>query len=670
MLRREFLAILVMLLFLAPPTAQGSADLLRETADKLATGFVAEPPELSGLFTARFLESVSWPAMRKLLAKTHSENGPLLRVEEDQKVSALSGKFRFVFENRKAMPVSLELAGAPPQIAGLWFGPAVPLEDSLDRIVGELRSLPGRTSLCVMELGERPRTVVEHEAGKALAIGSAFKLFILGALVEAVGLGHLRWDQTVALRDDWTSLPSGVLQDWPVGTPVTLATLAGEMISISDNTATDHLLFHLGRERVERMLVPMGVEKPAGMIPCLSTQEMFQLKRLGGEKQSRAYARAKAEGRRALLERLDRVPRRDVSLDESPRFVDRIEWFASTSDLCRAVDWLRRRTDAGAPALARKLLAIRPGLPCDKEAWRYVGYKGGSEAGVLSLTWLLERADRRWFAVSASWNDAGKVLEDGKLAVLMTRTLAVLAAWDRAPYYRVFRGRRRADVPAGEFNRAIPEKFVPALPRALAGKGLIAYVPALPATQAATGTPDEFAIVAYESEAVYRRLGTLPEGKAYQALHWDYFDRGLTKTGGAVPFLGTLEAETPVDVLNRPVDWQSGQCAVFIGERLPAIPRWRFLRQLSTHLGFVKKSFAGRGLDGYLVAANEDRELAWLHWTSAEAMRAAMATPEGARVLADAGRLMRTAMWAEAGPFQGTLVPGQAVNVRFSTRTR
>lgn len=48
------------------------------------------------------------------------------------------------------------------------------------------------------------------------------------------------------------SLPGGILQNWPKGAPLTLHTLAGLMISQSDNTAADTLLEILGRDVVCR----------------------------------------------------------------------------------------------------------------------------------------------------------------------------------------------------------------------------------------------------------------------------------------------------------------------------------------------------------------------------------------------------------------------------------
>src|SRR5450432_456921 len=49
----------------------------------------------------------------------------------------------------------------------------------------------------------------------------------------------------------------------PDGSMFSVAEVAGKMISISDNTAADHLLRLVGRERVEAYLPSMGLASPA-----------------------------------------------------------------------------------------------------------------------------------------------------------------------------------------------------------------------------------------------------------------------------------------------------------------------------------------------------------------------------------------------------------------------
>jgi hypothetical protein len=74
------------------------------------------------------------------------------------------------------------------------------------------------------------------------------------------------------------------------------------------------------------------------------------------------------------------------------------------------------------------LLAINPGIdPATRAKFDYVGFKGGSEPGVVTLNFLVRRKDGHWLAIVAGWhrNDAG--VEDNRLIMLMTRALVSAA---------------------------------------------------------------------------------------------------------------------------------------------------------------------------------------------------------------------------------------------------
>jgi hypothetical protein len=116
----------------------------------------------------------------------------------------------------------------------------------------------------------------------------------------------------------------------------------------------------------------------------------------------------------------------DLSAFAAPIHVDDIEWFASASDLCRAMNWLRIATELGPAAPLRGVLAINPGLSVSKEAFPFVGYKGGSETGVLNLTYLLRAKDGTWYAASAGWNDPMQAVEESRLIGLMQRVVYLL----------------------------------------------------------------------------------------------------------------------------------------------------------------------------------------------------------------------------------------------------
>ena len=82
-------------------------------------------------------------------------------------------------------------------------------------------------------------------------MGSTFKLATLTALRRDIEKKKRAWTDVVTLRPEVRSLPSGILRDWPDGSPLTLYALAALMISKSDNTATDALIGLLGRDAIE-----------------------------------------------------------------------------------------------------------------------------------------------------------------------------------------------------------------------------------------------------------------------------------------------------------------------------------------------------------------------------------------------------------------------------------
>ena len=57
---------------------------------------------------------------------------------------------------------------------------------------------------------------------------------------------------------------------------------------------------------------------------------------------------------------------------------------------------------------ALAILGVNPGLDIPKNKFLYAGYKGGSEAGVLNLTWLLKTSgpvNRGTGMPHGSWNN-------------------------------------------------------------------------------------------------------------------------------------------------------------------------------------------------------------------------------------------------------------------------
>jgi beta-lactamase class A len=398
---------------------------LHAAAEQVARFFRADPQGAADLFTPGFLAQVPPAKLEELLQQLHQQLGGVTAVELLKQSAPNSGVFTFHFEKGYTAPVTLaiETGKADHYIVGLLIGPPQKSQDSLTDILAAMKALPGQVSFAAEELpaGAAPRILAQLQPNQELAIGSAFKLYVLGTLDAQIAAGKRRWDRVVPLS--LHSLPGGQMQSWPLGSPVTLQTLASMMISISDNTAADQLLHTLGRSQVEAMLAPMGHTQPGRNQPFLSTAEMFQLK-YGGPDRLAAYLAATPDGRRAMLAKLPQSVDQAAltNFTSAPRDVDTLEWFASAHDLCAALAWFQ----PAAHATARTVLAINPGLPSLTSQWDYVGYKGGSEPGVLSGNFLLRSSKGRWFAVSGIWNNPRAAVDETQWFGLLARAIAQL----------------------------------------------------------------------------------------------------------------------------------------------------------------------------------------------------------------------------------------------------
>src|SRR5690625_1204423 len=145
-------------------------------------------------------------------------------------------------------------------------------------------------------------------------LGSTFKLYVLGAVQQAVLDGEIAWDDTVTLTADSrvpTSLDTDQLDD---GTEVSVADAARSMIAVSDNTATDLLIDLVGRNAVENAVADMGHADPAQMQPMLKTGELFQLGWTDPALRD-TWAAGDEQERRSILESL---PGGVVETDASP----------------------------------------------------------------------------------------------------------------------------------------------------------------------------------------------------------------------------------------------------------------------------------------------------------------------------------------------------------------
>lgn len=310
-----------------------------------------------------------------------------------------------------------------------------PADTNVDAVAAAaLDKLPGHTGFLFTELTPAgPRVLYGVRQDEKFAIGSSFKLFILGLLADDVNADRRGLDNVMRLRADLVGPQHSEMAFWPVDSPVTLQTLALKMISISDNTATDHLIYLLGRENIERQMVVMGNQHAEWNRPLLMTREMTMLRDKKAGLPGREYQKLDEAAKRKFLDRYTGVLDYD-KIDFDAGAYDVAEWYATPLDMANALAWLKNNTREEQPANAlRGVLAVETKLPHDAKIWPYVGFKGGSEDQLLAGNWLLKNRNGRWYSFHVFYNNPdGKADKQQTLKVFGTIFAAIQKAIDES----------------------------------------------------------------------------------------------------------------------------------------------------------------------------------------------------------------------------------------------
>lgn len=425
---RRWAAVLVLVglallprLAIAAPTPDAA---YRARAEQLLK-VLGAPGGETDFFSSLFLDAVPLEQWRALADDMRKEHGRPLALGAVTRTSATAGQVEVRYE-RAIVGFSLVVApDAPNPVVGLHIVGVRRSDDSMMAVIRDMEALPGKTAFAVAELGGgKPKMVAERSANLTMAVGSSFKLYVLAELARATAAGERHWSDVVAL--DRKSF-SGRLADWPDHAPMTLHALATAMIAESDNSATDTLMAALGRDRIDEMARISGHDDPDRTLPLMTTVEAFALKMPGNAALARRYAAAGQEQKRRLLvdnaAALNRGAIDVGSVAERPVAIESIEWFASPRAMVDLLDHLRRQVGETLP-----VLAVNPGIaPADAKRWRYLGYKGGSEPGVISMNFLAHRQDGKWYAIAALWNDPTARLDERRFVSIVTRMLNILA---------------------------------------------------------------------------------------------------------------------------------------------------------------------------------------------------------------------------------------------------
>jgi beta-lactamase class A len=247
-------------------------------------------------------------------------------------------------------------------------------------------------------------SIAGANAELSLPLASIMKLYVLLAVADAVKAGTLRWTDQLTITDEAKKVGSATLDELPSGAQVSVRDAAQEMISASDNMATDLLIERLTPRAVEHALVAAGHHDPASMTPFPTMHELFSIG-WGKPDLREQWKEGTPEVRAQLLEQTNSRPYEpDPARTGTPASTYGAEWYGSAADICRVHAALQTAA-VGAAAPVKDILSKVPGIDLDRSKWPYIGAKAGNLPGDMTFSWYaIDRTGQGWVvSLQANW---------------------------------------------------------------------------------------------------------------------------------------------------------------------------------------------------------------------------------------------------------------------------
>jgi beta-lactamase class A len=239
----------------------------------------------------------------------------------------------------------------------------------------------------------------------SLPLASIFKLYVLLAVSESIKAGTVSWDDQLTVTKEGKLVGAAGLDEVPNGSTVSVRTAAQQMISASDNMATDLLIERVGHVAVERALVTAGHHDPGSMTPFPTTHELFSVG--WGKPNLRDQwqkVSTSSTGRAQLFDQTNTRPYDpDPARTHTPASDIGAEWYGSAADICR-VHAALQASAVGAAAPVKQILSAIPGIDLDRAKWPYIGAKGGNLPGDLTFSWYAVDRTGQPYVVSFQLN--------------------------------------------------------------------------------------------------------------------------------------------------------------------------------------------------------------------------------------------------------------------------
>lgn len=238
-----------------------------------------------------------------------------------------------------------------------------------------------------------------------MPLASIMKLYVLLAVAHAVTAGTLHWDDKVTVAPEGKKLGSAGLDQLPGGSEVTIREAALQMISVSDNMATDMLINKVGHGAVEQAVVAAGHHDPASLTPFPTMHSIFSVG-WGDPDVREQWMRSPKAGRDELLADANSRPYQpDPMRTHTPASNIGAEWYGTAADVCR--EHVAVQTAAvGAAAPVRDIMSAVAGIDLDRNKWPYIAAKGGNLPGDMGFSWYaVDHTGQPWvLSFHLKWN--------------------------------------------------------------------------------------------------------------------------------------------------------------------------------------------------------------------------------------------------------------------------
>lgn len=381
---------------------------------------ISEKPDFKyeDYFSPTFISKIKYDQLISVFQSIYADDGSCLKVTV---LNSDSTSSKIILKTNTTDQRFLISVDEKNLISGLqYLGRATPKTaiNSIEDIRATLGSLGDISSFYVKNISTNS-VVSEVNSSKRLALGSEFKLYVLNYLNQQIALQKINWNDKLKVSEEKKSLPSGILQNYPDGTELSVKQFAGLMISKSDNTATDHLIEYLGRENIETSMSGSNSFLPDNA-PLLTTMDMFRLRTLSSDQVDQYLNSDLTRKRNFLSDLKNGLRREDVATKlqnwDQPKDIQKVEWYASTSDICTVTEIIKHQADFD-KNIFDILSSSVPFVWLENDpSFEYVGYKGGSEPGVMTMTFLVKTKKQEWACISMGINNQKQSLNENQVA--------------------------------------------------------------------------------------------------------------------------------------------------------------------------------------------------------------------------------------------------------------